>query len=133
MSLGKVDDAEFQAWADRVKLRIMRGDAKEELGKTATNIGTKGEALLKNATPVDTGTLRRAWEIEGPSYGGKAWTIKFFNNTEYASYVENGHRTRGGRNWVAGQFFMRRSMQTLEGQLPDLVSRGLWAFWDLLE
>lgn len=133
MSLGKVDDAEFQAWADRVRLRIMRGDAKKEIGESAKRIGVQGIRQLKANTPVDTGTLRRAWNVEGPSYQGRAWIITFLNNTEYASYVENGHRTRGGRNWVAGQFFMKRSMQTIEAQLPDLVSRGLWAFWDLLE
>lgn len=133
MSLGNVDDGEFQAWANRVRLRIMRGEAKEEIGKTAKNIGTKGGALLKKATPVDTGTLRRNWEVEGPTYRGRAWEIKFFNDTEYASYVENGHRTRGGNSWVDGQFFMKKSMNQLESQLPDLISPGLWAFRDLLE
>lgn len=133
MSLGHVDDAEFQAWANRVRARIDGGKFKEELGKSTKNIGTQGLRMLKSNTPVDTGALRRAWEAEGPTYQGKAWIIKFMNDTEYASYVENGHRTRGGGSWVAGQFFMRKSMTQLENQLPSLITDGLWAFRNLLD
>lgn len=133
MSIGKVDDSEFQAWANRVKLRIGRNEAKKEIGDTAKNIGTKGLNLLQDSTPVDTGKLRGAWDAQGPFYGGRAWVVKFYNNTEYASYVEEGHRTRGGSGWVSGRFFMHRSMNTLESQLPSLMTEGLWAFRGLLD
>lgn len=132
MSLGTVDDAEFQAWANRVKGRIDNGQFKKEIGQSAKRIGVQAIRTLKTNTPVDTGTLRKAWTAEGPSVSGGGWVIKVSNPTEYASYVENGHRTRGGKNWVAGQFFMKNSLNTIDSQLPDLITSGLWAFRNLL-
>lgn len=132
MSLGTVDDAEFQAWASRVKGKINSGQLKEEIGQSTKRIGVQALRTLKTNTPVDTGTLRKAWTAEGPSVSGGGWVVKVSNPTEYASYVERGHRTRGGRSWVAGQFFMKRSLNEVEAQLPDLITSGLWAFRDLL-
>lgn len=121
MSLGEVDDAQFQAWANRVKAKVSGDWAKRQLSKTSKEVGTQGLRLLKSNTPVDSGKLRRSWEADGPNFWGRSIIITFTNNTEYASYVENGHRTRGGRNWVAGQFFMKRSLMTLQGQLPSML------------
>ena len=132
MSLGTVDDAEFQAWASRVKGKINSGQLKEEIGQSTKRIGVQALRTLKTNTPVDTGTLRKAWTAEGPSVSGGGWVIKVSNPTEYASYVENGHRTRGGRSWVAGQFFMKNSLNAIDSQLSELITPGLWAFRDLL-
>lgn len=132
MSLGEVDDAEFQAWANRVRARISANEVKNELETSAKRIGVQALRQFKANTPVDTGTLRHSWNVEGPFYSG-GWSIKLENNAEYASYVENGHRTRGGGSWVAGQFFMKKSAQQIESQLPDLITPGLWASRDLLE
>lgn len=132
MSLGTVDDAEFQAWANRVKGRIDGGQLKKEIGQSAKRIGVQAIRTLKTNTPVDTGTLRKAWTAEGPSVSDGGWIVKVSNPTEYASYVERGHRTRGGKSWVSGQFFMKNSLNAIDSQLPDLITPSLWAFRDLL-
>lgn len=132
MSLGTVDDAEFQAWASRVKGRIDNGQLKKEIGQSAKRIGVQAIRTLKINTPVDTGALRKAWAVEGPSVSGGGWVIRVSNPTEYASYVESGHRTRDQKNWVPGQFFMKNSLNAINSQLPDLITPGLWAFRDLL-
>lgn len=132
MSLGTVDDAEFQAWASRVKGRIDSGQLKKEIGQSTKRIGVQAIRTLKINTPVDTGALRKAWAVEGPSVSGGGWVIRVSNPTEYASYVESGHRTRDQKNWVPGQFFMRNSLNAIDSQLPDLITPGLWAFRDLL-
>ena len=70
------------------------------------------------------GTMRRGWtsktQADAASRGGSndakayaealpvrksgnAYTIEVINPVEYASYVEFGHRTRGGDGWVPGQ------------------------------
>ena len=132
MSLGTVDDAEFQAWASRVKGRIDGGQLKKEIGQSTKRIGVQAIRTLKINTPVDTGALRKAWAVEGPSVSGGGWVIRVSNPTEYASYVESGHRTRDQKNWVPGQFFMKNSLNAINSQLPDLITPGLWAFRDLL-
>ena len=53
-----------------------------------------GGILLRNTkqlSPVDTGQLRRSWELEkGELY------IRIFSSCEYTIFVEYGHRTRQG-------------------------------------
>ena len=132
MSLGTVDDAEFQAWVSRVKGRIDGGQLKEEIGQSTKRIGVQAIRTLKTNTPVDTGTLRKAWTAAGPSVSGGGWVIRVSNPTEYASYVESGHRTRDLKTWIPGQFFMKNSLNAIDSQLPDLITPGLWAFRDLL-
>ena len=143
MSLGTVDDAEFQAWANRVRGKIDSNFVKKEISKSTKRIGIQAIKQLKANTPVESGDLRRAWTAEGLAVDGGGWVVKVINNTDYASYVERGHRQTPGRfvpaigkrlkaSWVPGQFFMRDSMNIISAQLPELITPGLWAFRDLL-
>lgn len=43
----------------------------------------------------------------------------------YASYVEFGHRTRGGQGWVAGQYFLTLSERDLERMAPAILEKKL--------
>lgn len=98
------------------------------------------------------GTLRRGWTSKtqadaasrGGSRGGSndakayaealpvrksgnTYTIEVINPVEYASYVEFGHRTRGGDGWVPGQYFLTLSEQDLERLAPGVIERKLEA------
>ena len=114
-------------------------------------------ALVIPCTPVGTypkssgkkgGTLRRGWtsktQADAASRGGSndakayaealpvrksgnAYTIEVINPVEYASYVEFGHRTRGGDGWVRGRYFLTLSEQDLERLAPGVIERKLEA------
>jgi len=94
------------------------------------------------------GTLRRGWtsktQADAASRGGSndakayaealpvrksgnAYIIEVINPVEYASYVEFGHRTRGGDGWVPGQYFLTLSEQDLERLAPGVIERKLEA------
>lgn len=94
------------------------------------------------------GTLRRGWtsktQADAASRGGSndakayaealpvrksgnAYTSEVINPVEYASYVEFGHRTRGGDGWVPGQYFLTLSEQDLERLAPGVIERKLEA------
>ena len=68
-----------------------------------------GGILLRNTkmkTPVDTGQLRRSWELEkGDLY------VKLINRTEYAQFIEYGHRTRGGKSYIEGVYMLKTSFE----------------------
>ena len=68
-----------------------------------------GGILLRNTkqrTPVDTGQLRRSWELEkGDLY------VKLMNRTSYGIYLEYGHRTRGGKSYVEGVYMLKTSFE----------------------
>ena len=62
----------------------------------------------KKRTPVDTGQLRRSWQLK---YKKGDLSIRLYNNTEYGIYVEYGHRTRGGKSYVEGVYMLKTSFE----------------------
>lgn len=132
--LGELDDAEFQAWAERVNSKIATDTVKHGLEVTMKRVRAQTMRTVKELTPVGKypkgsgrtgGHLRRMWHVDGPFIFGSVIALRMYNNTEYAIYVENGHRTRGGGGWVEGRFFMRDSLKQIEAQLPELISPTL--------
>lgn len=91
------------------------------------------------------GTLRRGWTAKSQAEatkGGKAdvkayaqslpvfkqgsnYYIEVINPVEYASYVEFGHRTPGGKGWVSGQYFLTLSEHELEKVAPKVLEKRL--------
>ena len=71
-----------------------------------------GGILLRNTklkSPVDTGQLRRSWQLEkGDLY------VKIFSSCEYVKHVEYGHRTRGGKSYVEGVYMLKTSFEKTE-------------------
>lgn len=58
---------------------------------------------------------------------GRTFYIEVINPVHYASYVEFGHRTRGGGGWVAGQYFLTLSEKDLERVAPAVIEKKLEA------
>ena len=61
----------------------------------------------KKRTPVDTGQLRRSWQLK---YKKGDLYIRLYNNTEYGLYVEYGHRIRG-RKPYEGAYMLKTSFE----------------------
>ena len=82
-----------------------------------------GGKLLRNTkkkTPVDTGQLRRSWELEkGDLY------VKLINRTEYAQFIEYGHRTRGGKSYVEGVYMLKTSFEKTEEKFTNDLEKLL--------
>lgn len=74
------------------------------------------------------GTLIRNWVIGEVIKNGNLYEIEITNSTDYASYVEYGHRTVNHAGWVDGRFMMTISEQELESQGPAIINRRLTAF-----
>lgn len=113
----------------------------------------KGDVYTKrvNRSGKMGGTLRRGWtaRTEGEAAGGQghptadqakayaealpiskqggSYLVEVINPVHYASYVEFGHRTPGGKGWVAGQYFLTLSEQDLRAQAPARIEEKLEA------
>lgn len=85
----------------------------------------RAEAKIKRRTPVGkTGELRRNWQVGKVVRKGNAYEVEIINNTEYAPYVEYGHRTgKDLTQWVEGKFMMTISMKEIERQLPKFIEK----------
>lgn len=120
--LQKLQDPELfaQACAKELAARLLRKVIKRTpVGQYPAGSGKTG------------GTLRRGWtsgkgasgwaESLNVSKTGDTYTIEIINPVEYASYVEYGHRTRGGRGWVRGRFMMTISEEELQNIAPKVL------------
>ena len=65
----------------------------------------------KKRTPVNTGQLRRSWQLK---YKKGDLYIRLYNNTEYGLYVEYGHRTRGGKSYIEGAYMLKKTFEKTE-------------------
>lgn len=95
--------------------------------------------MVVQRTPADTGTLRRAWTAGTSSEGyansvqvnhsGNVYEIAITNPKEYASYVENGHRTPNHKGWVPGKFMMKISEEELERIAPAILEQRIYRYF----
>ena len=86
------------------------------------------------------GTLRRGWtgqkQQNATAYtqslpvkqSGNNYEITIINPVEYASFVEYGHRTRGGGGWVEGRFMLTKSEMEVEGQAQQIIEKKLMKY-----
>jgi hypothetical protein len=81
------------------------------------------EVSFTTSTSKTGGHLRRNWQVGNVEKRGNAYVVEIFNNVEYASYVEFGHRTRDHKGWVEGRFMATISMQEIERQLPAFLEK----------
>ena len=113
--------------------------ALDKLKKDLTNLPQKVDGILKKSvesgtdylldsttrfTPVDTGHLKGKWErIDNGA--GRVEKGKYIsgieNDTEYAEYVNWGHRTVNG-GFVKGRFFVQKGQEELRKKIPDILN-----------
>lgn len=146
MAGGSVDVRDLKDF--RRKLEEKLGDNQVDLfiESCAKELAARLLAKVIKRTPVGQypsgsgkkgGTLRRGWTGEksqsASSYAnnlkvnhfGGAYVIEIINPVEYASYVEFGHRTRGGEGWVEGKFMLTISEQEIERDAPKVLENKL--------
>lgn len=105
-------------------------------GKMKTFLSKNGAILQKYWAGYQGGTLRRSWTIGEIRKVGGNYQIEVINPTEYASYVEYGHRQKQGRyvpalgkrlksGWVPGTFMLTISERELQDQAPKIIGKKL--------
>lgn len=151
---GNCDYKQLQHLRDNLA-KLQKMDMDRFCTEVSKELAARLLALVIPRTPVGQypkssgkkgGTLRRGWtaktQEEAVSRGnsndakayaaalpvtksGNTYTIEVINPVEYASYVEFGHRTRGGNGWVNGQYFLTLSERDLERLAPAVIERKL--------
>lgn len=74
------------------------------------------------------GTLRRGWTIGEIRKEGANYVVEVINSTEYADYVEYGHRTPDHKGWVKGHFMMTISEQEIQKIAPKVLEKKIKKF-----
>ena len=81
-----------------------------------------GEA--RKRAPVNTGHLRRSIRARLKEENGET-VSKIGTNVDYAIHVEYGPRTRGGKSYVPGRYFLYGSLQSQKGNVLRIITRAL--------
>lgn len=154
---GSIDYKDFvklQAQFERADMDIFCRKCSKELAarllqkvKPRTPVGNY-DNLMPGYERDTAGTLRRNWtggkDMDPYTYAqslpvkkqGVDYVITVKNPTEYASYVENGHRQTPGRyvpaigkrlkaGWVEGQHFLKISEDEIKTLSPALLEKRL--------
>ena len=122
----------------RENLNKLNGPQKQQFTEAAVKeLAARLLRKVKPRTPVGQypsgsgkvgGTLRRNWTIGNVIREGSSYSIEVINPTEYAVYVEYGHRTRNHTGWVDGRFMLTISEQELKQDAPRILENKLKKF-----
>ena len=142
---GSVDFREFKALQKRLEV-LQKADLQKFCETVSKELAARLLAKVIKRTPVGHypassgkvgGTLRRGWTGEQDQsavayakslpikQSGNDYIITIKNPVNYGSFVEYGHRTRGGGGFVEGRFMLTKSEMELEGQMPKIIEKKL--------
>ena len=104
------------------------------VSRAMTDEGLSWRDDVRDNTPVDTGDLRRSWELTGPDKKGSKFEMDLANPLEYVEFVEYGHRQEPGRfvpaigkrlvaDYVPGSYMLRDGTRRLEENLEPAVKK----------
>lgn len=123
-SWGKFDFREFEKLAKSFKKAVDERVIERFIQDFLLEMAFRALRKIKKRTPVDTGELRRNWKVGRVERRGTTYVVEIYNNTDYASFVEYGHRTgKDLTKWVEGRFMMTVSMQEIERELPRYLEK----------
>lgn len=120
---GSFDFTEIENMAKAFKKALDERVIERFIQEFLLEMAYRSERKIKKRTPVDSGELRRNWRVGRVERRGDVYIVEVFNNTDYASYVEHGHRNRTKTDWVEGKFMMTISMKEIEKELPAYLER----------
>ncbi|MEK3886530.1 HK97 gp10 family phage protein [Bacillus sp. FSL K6-3431] len=90
--------------------------------KVAKRVAQLAIRKVKKMTPVDNGDLRNNWKYDVIKKGD-TYIIVIYNQLEYASFVEKGHRiVVAGKTvgWVEGRFMLELTENEMEKIAPNM-------------
>lgn len=121
---GDFDFSQFEDMAGRFNKALNERVVERWIREFLLEMAYRAVAKIKRRTPVDTGDLRKHWEVSNVVRKGNGYEVEIFNNLEYSAYVEYGHRTgKDLTEWVEGRFMMTISMKQIERELPKFLER----------
>ena len=121
----------------RAKLEQLGADLDDSAQRVLTRMNAKGMNVTVKATPVDTGHLRRMWFAGATKRVGNGYESRYYNNTYYAGYVNNGHRVvrngktvgyvNGVRMLEQGQTAAKESADSIfNAEIQRIKQKGGW-------
>lgn len=126
---GSCDFSELKALQKRLQKATEKTD--DFMLEVLYELANRTLRLTKKATPEDTGKLKGNWALGQVTRIGDELQIEIFNNTDYAQFVEFGHRlVRKGRTvgFRDGRLMLTVSLAEIERIMPQLIGQRTQEF-----
>lgn len=126
--MAKVEFEDFEDLVARVK-KAEKGEV-EKLKISIVNELAKRlkEKAVELTPPPKTGLLKKSWVIEPARMQGNECVASVDNSTEYAIYVEAGHRKKNKKGIVRGRRMLKKSVLELRKEQRGVVEARMKGF-----
>ncbi|MEF9952202.1 MAG: HK97 gp10 family phage protein [Clostridium sp.] len=127
--LGEFKAEDFFKFRDNVEKALKDNVIDAWMEEILLELAFRAERKIKKRTPVNKdpkvigGHLRRNWKVGSVTKKGASYSVEIYNNVEYASYVEYGHRTRDHKKWIEGRFMATISLEEVERESVKFIER----------
>lgn len=129
---GTIDYSELE----KLKDKLANFDNKALLIDCTLELAQMYLDQVTELTPVVTGNLKGDWHNTTPKITKQSCSVDIVNGSEYASYVEYGHRQKVGKYipalgkrlvkpWVKGRFMMDKTNRIIEEGMPKYLQHKL--------
>lgn len=120
----KIDTRELEAFVK--KLEKLEREMPTLMTTCTNRVAGQLVSKVKKKTKYVTGTLRDGWRMEPTEMvEGRKYRAVVRNTTNYAHYVEFGHRTRDLKGFVKGRGWYTESMKEVADILPQILQAEL--------
>lgn len=137
-NMNKLNDEQVQEFIESVAkelaARLLAKVIKRTpVGQYPKSTGKKGGTLQRGWTAETEANAASGGNVNARDYAqsltitnnGGVYVIEIVNPVHYASYVEFGHRTPNGKDWIEGRFMLTISEEELEADAPKVIERKL--------
>jgi hypothetical protein len=119
-------DSFMESCAKELAARLLAKVIKRTpVGQYPSSSGKKGGTLRRGWTAGKNSSAVSFAESLKVQHVGNNYIIEIVNPTEYASYVEYGHRTRNHSGWVKGQFMLTISEEEIDRTAPKILENKI--------
>ncbi|GKU79861.1 phage protein [Paenibacillus sp. L3-i20] len=132
MKWGEFDFSALERMTNHMRTSMENGIIEKFMHDFILEVAFRAERKIKPRTPLgETGELRRSWMVGKVERHGNDFVVEIYNNTEYAIFVEYGHRTgKDLTGWVDGRFMMTISMKEIERELQTYYDKHVTRLLD---
>ena len=131
----KVDLTEIKKLREQLE-RYNKFDKKSLMKEIIKEIAEELKETAIEKSPKDTGKLKDSWKMTEVEDHGNYVEIIVYNPVDYASHVEYGHKQEVGRyvhkigkrlvrDYIPGQHFLKKSVEIVDDEAPEIVKRKL--------
>lgn len=135
--MGKnVNYKQFEQFKKKLEKELSDANRQKFLEDCTKELAARLLARVIKLSPTKTSALKKQWSIDNKIINvekvGDEYHCTIFNSTDYASYVNYGHRImdkdKRPIGWVPGQHFMAISENEVNALAPALLEKRLMEY-----